>query len=234
MSIRTSFYVLAAAGTLALFGCSGPAETGAAGVDGPVGAEGSDASSETAGDSSPTDPSPTETDAAADSAADSPAGGEDIPLTAENATIQFVGTKDDGKHDGGFRQLQGTLRLAGDAVEAIAITVKTESLWADNPKLEGHLKNPDFFEVQAHPELRFASTSIEPGGVGDATHTIKGDLTMLDQTHSIEVPATIEVSDGKVQLKSEFTIDRTRWGMNYRPDQVHKDVQITVAIDSAK
>jgi polyisoprenoid-binding protein YceI len=207
-------------------GCQ-PAPDGADGADGANGTNATDTSAATGGENSSTEPAGT-------NAASDPAGGSGIALTPENTAITFVGTKDDGKHDGGFKALTGSLDVSGDTVAAVSVTAQTNSLWADNPKLERHLKHRDFFEVEAHPELSFVSKRIEPASGGEATHTIAGDLTMLDQTHPIEVPATIEVSPDKVHLKSNFTIDRTQWGMDYRPEQVHKDVQISVTIDAAR
>lgn len=223
--------VLAVCCAVTFLGCNGPAETGAegapgqdAGVEAEPGADGG----ETAVAENP-GPSP----AGDEPAAESP-GGDAIALSPENTTITYVGTKDDGKHDGGFRKLDGSLVLDGDAVQSISVVVPTESLWADNPKLEGHLKNRDFFEVEAHPELSFVAKQIEPATGGEATHTLFGELTMLGETHPIELPATVEVTSDKVNLASNFTIDRTQWGMNYGQGQVHNEVQISVKIDASR
>lgn len=231
MSIHGFLPMLVACVALTFAGCNEPGASGAAGQDGTDAvadqdaADGADAAA-TASDATNT---PDETTAHAQPAEDAAT----IALEPENTTITFVGTKDNGRHDGGFRELDGTLAVSGNSVQGISVTAKTESLWADNPKLEGHLKHRDFFEVEAHPELSFASTQIKRAD-GEGTHTITGDLTMLGQTHSIDVPATIELSGDKVNLTSDFTIDRTQWGMNYNPDQVHKDVQISVKIDASK
>jgi polyisoprenoid-binding protein YceI len=234
MSIRGFLPMLVACVALTFAGCNEPGASGANGEDGADGADavagqdGADGEGAATAGSDATN-TPDETTASAQPAEDAAT----IALSPDNTTITFVGTKDDGRHDGGFRQLEGTLAVSGDSVEGISVTAKTESLWADNPKLEGHLKHRDFFEVEAHPELSFASTQIKPAD-DEGTHTITGDLTMLGQTHSIDVPATIELSGDKVNLTSDFTIDRTQWGMNYNPDQVHKDVQISVKIDASK
>ncbi|HVK13833.1 MAG TPA: hypothetical protein VM597_34140, partial [Gemmataceae bacterium] len=37
-----------------------------------------------------------------------------VALTGENTKITFVGTKPDGKHEGGFKALTGTATVTGD------------------------------------------------------------------------------------------------------------------------
>ena len=67
-------------------------------------------------------------------------------LTGENAKITFVGTKPDGKHEGGFKTLTGTA-TCGDEPSAMKIECEIDctSLYSDNEMLTGHLKGPDFF-----------------------------------------------------------------------------------------
>src|SRR6202011_1457450 len=42
------------------------------------------------------------------------AGGT-FPLTGKNTKIEFIGTKPNGKHDGGFEKVTGTASASGDA-----------------------------------------------------------------------------------------------------------------------
>ena len=225
MAIRGLLPMLVASLALTFSGCNEPE---ASGVDGQDGADGANAVAV---------PEGTDGDDGADGGianAPSSTDAATITLSPENTTIAFVGTKDSGKHDGGFRELAGTLVLDGDAVQSISITVPTESLWADDNKLENHLKSRDFFEVSAHPELSFVAKQVEPASDGDGTHTITGDLTMLGETQAIDAPATIEISADKVNLASDFTIDRTQWGMDYGQGQVHNEVQISVKVDASR
>src|SRR5205823_6223661 len=77
-----------------------------------------------------------------------------LELTADNTKIEWVGTKPGGQHKGGFKQLAGTVDLAGnDPTKAsIVVEIETDSLFSDNPGLTGHLKTPDFFEVKTYPK----------------------------------------------------------------------------------
>ena len=168
-----------------------------------------------------------------------PAGGADaapaddpgMALDESNTEITFVGTKADGKHDGGFKEFSGRVGLdeASEKIESISVEIQTASLWSDNEKLTAHLKNADFFNVQEHPTAKFESTSIE-GDAGELT--VVGNLTLLGKTEEITFPAQATVADGKARLTSEFKIDRTRFGMDYGQGQVDNEVTISVKVGS--
>ncbi|MGH7127642.1 MAG: YceI family protein, partial [Planctomycetaceae bacterium] len=109
------------------------------------------------------------------------------------------------------------------------VEIKTESIWADNAKLTGHLKQPDFFDVREHPTAKFQSKSIEPTDVANE-YTITGDLTLLDATKEIAFPATIVLDGSGLKLESEFKFDRTRFGMTYGEGQINPDVDMTIVV----
>ena len=85
----------------------------------------------------------------------------------------------------------------------------------DKAKLEGHLKSGDFFEVGKFPEASFEVTSVKAGGEG-STHTLTGNLTMKGITKSVDIPANVALTEGKLSIKTpEFTIDRTQWDVKF-------------------
>ena len=109
----------------------------------------------------------------------------------------------------------------------VVIEIDTASIVTDSPKLEGHLRSKDFFEVETYPTATFVSTSITPVKTDGATHTIKGNLTMHGVTKEIAFPATINVGPKEVTAKSKFSIKRTDFGINYpgaANDLIREDV----------
>ena len=87
-----------------------------------------------------------------------------------------------------------------------------KSTWADNDKLAGHLKSPDFFDVEKFPVTMFTTTSIEPDG---AMHKVTGNLNLHGVTKSISFPATIQIAAETVTVKAEFAINRKDFNINY-------------------
>ena len=161
------------------------------------------------------------------------AGAAEYDLTGKNTTITFVGTKPNGKHEGGFKSVTGTASVPGDDLTKLKITLDIDcnSLYSDNPKLTAHLKSPDFFGVKSNPSAKFVSTKVEKAG---SQYKITGDLTMLGKTNSVTVPAQITMSGGTLAIAANFKIDRTQWGMSYGKGKVDDDVSLTVNIKAAK
>ncbi len=152
-------------------------------------------------------------------------------ITPDNTTIAWVGTKKDGKHNGGFKGIAGSLKSASSdlAASTLSVDIDTTSLFSDNPRLTNHLKSPDFFDVKTYPKATFVSTSIKAEPQGEATHVINGDLTLHGTTKPVSLPVKATATDEQVTLDGTFTIDRTAFGIAYSPEQVDKEVKITVS-----
>lgn len=160
------------------------------------------------------------------------ASATDFPLTGGNTKVEFVGTKPGGKHTGGFAKLDGKATVDGDPTTLkIDVTIDTDSLYSDDPKLTGHLKNPDFFSVKDYPKATFKSTKVEKSATG---YTVTGDLTMVGKTKSVSFPATVTATADSLRLTSEFKIDKTNWGMTYGKGKIDDAVTLKVNVTATK
>lgn len=150
----------------------------------------------------------------------------DLQLDAEKSTIEFVGSKADGKHTGGFKKFAVTGKEDHDNPEKseIKIEIETDSLYSDDNNLTQHLKNPDFFNVRKFPKISFQSKKIVL--TGEATADITGIMTMLDKDVEITIPVKVEMTEETLTLHAEFKIDRTKWGMNYGQGKINNDVEV--------
>jgi polyisoprenoid-binding protein YceI len=164
------------------------------------------------------------------SKAEHPKGGASGAITPENTKIDFIGTKPEGKHDGGFKKFTGNLKLVdGDITKStLTVDIDTDSLWADDPKLTTHLKSPDFFDVKKFPDAKFVSKEIKAEKKDDNTHVITGDLTLHGTTKSLTFPAKVTTTDDAVTVESTFKFDRTDFGIAFAPDKVNKEVTVKV------
>jgi polyisoprenoid-binding protein YceI len=138
-----------------------------------------------------------------------------------------VGAKVTKKHDGTLGTFSGTIQLVDQNIEKSSVTAEIDvgSLNADDPKLTGHLKSPDLFDVAKFPKAKFVSTSVKAGGEKGATHTVTGNLELHGVTKSISFPATIKVQGDSVEADAEFGINRKDFGVVYpgMPDDLIKD-----------
>lgn len=174
---------------------------------------------------------PTKAGSATPSPAPTP-GAVALAIEPGTSKIEFVGSKKiGGAHNGGFKAFHGTAELAPGKPElkSIVVEIDTTSIDSDDPKLTGHLKNKDFFEVDKYPTATFVTTEIKPGDKsGKATHELVGNLTLHGVTKSITVPAVIKVEGESLALTSEFSLNKDDFGMTFsgngviRPDVVIK------------
>jgi polyisoprenoid-binding protein YceI len=144
-----------------------------------------------------------------------------------DSTISFVGSKVTGSHEGGFKEFSGTIEVAdGKIAPASKITIQMDSLWSDNDRLTGHLKNADFFDVPTFPTAEFVVTSMNDSG------ELTGNLTMHGVTKSITFPSDVEIAGSSVSLKAEFDIKRFDWGIVYKgkADDLIRD-EVVIKLD---
>jgi polyisoprenoid-binding protein YceI len=89
---------------------------------------------------------------------------------------------------GFFGDFDGTLTIGEDGEAQAQGTVQAASVHSRSEKRDEHLKAPDFFDVEQHPEIAFRSTSIESDG---DDILVRGELTIKGITRPIELRAEL-------------------------------------------
>jgi polyisoprenoid-binding protein YceI len=114
---------------------------------------------------------------------------------------------------------QATLDPKEPAKSRLSVTVGIDSVSGLNPKLDAHLKTPDFFDTQKFPTATFTATTVEP--TSPTTARILGDLTLKGVTKPIALDATfnqagISPVDKKytVGFDGRAVIKRSDFGIN--------------------
>ena len=102
---------------------------------------------------------------------------------------------------------------------SVVARIATASISTNEERRDGHLKSPDFFDVEKYPEMVFRSTSIAKFSERD--FQITGDLTIRDQTHPVvlntELLGTMPgLQGGRLTAVSADTrINRRDWGLSW-------------------
>ncbi len=206
-----AFRLFALFATIAIVGCSNPADDVAK-------AEVTEATEET--------PNATSTATQGANAKTFVLGGD--------STIHFLGSKAvGGEQPGGFKTFVGQLNVVDGklAAEGSKIVIDMNATWSQaGDRLTNHLKNEDFFDVPNFPTSTFAATRIESEGEGQR---VTGNLTLHGVTKSISFPAAVDVSDDNVSLQAEFAINRFDFGIEF-PGQadnlIRKEVVMTLNV----
>jgi polyisoprenoid-binding protein YceI len=150
-----------------------------------------------------------------------------------------VGSKVTGKHEGKFEKISGSISLASGKAEGGRITLEadTASVKSDQEKLDGHLKSPDFFDVEKFPKAIFTSSQIKAGGANGATHTITGELDLHGVKKSISFPATVTITPDAASGTAEFVINRKDFGIVYpgkQDDLIRDDVLLKLSLKAPR
>jgi len=91
---------------------------------------------------------------------------------------------------GAFRDFNGTINYDPSDVtkSTVDVHIMAASVNTGDDKPDGHLKSPDFFDVQKFSELTLKSTKIANKGDGFVAY---GPLTIHGVTKDVELPFTI-------------------------------------------
>lgn len=165
-------------------------------------------------------------------------GVEVYSLDKSASKVGALGAKVTAQHPINFPDFDAEVGVKDGKVVSIAYTVQMDTLASDNDNLTSHLKDGDFFDVPNHPTSTFKSVEITEGSDAEgATHTVSGDLNIRGTTKRVTFPATITVTDGKVDAKAEFVVDRTDFKIVYKgkADNLIKDnVALNIAFVANK
>ncbi len=162
----------------------------------------------------------------AEAAAVSESTSVNYTVNVTDSQIEWKGFKPTGTHTGTIKLDNGNLTVDDGRLQSGTFVIDMESIEVtdlegdDKMSLESHLKGTvegkegDFFNVNQFPEATFEVTSTESLAAGKSR--LSGNLSMKGQKHNISFPVTISNEDGVMKIESEpFTIDRTKWGINY-------------------
>jgi polyisoprenoid-binding protein YceI len=120
---------------------------------------------------------------------------------------------------GSFTSFSGTVEIAEDRLSSsVQASVDLASVSTGDDGRDGHLKGPDFFDVEQFPTMTFTSTGVKEEA-GD--HLLFGDLTIKGVTRNVEFDLEFEgvTTDPWGNTKAAFTaeaeINRKDWGLEW-------------------
>lgn len=121
---------------------------------------------------------------------------------------------------GRFGEVEGTVEINGDSPESAEVraTMKAASIDTRSEQRDGHLRSPDFLDVENFPEVTFKSTKI--AGNKDQ-FTITGDLTIRSTTKPVTLDVTYEGTGidpwggERLGFSASAKIDRREFGLTW-------------------
>ena len=132
------------------------------------------------------------------------------------STIEWLGKKIGGQHNGNIQVKNGYFDMNGDQISSGEIIIDMTTITnADltnqdyNKKLVGHLKSDDFFGVATYPTASFKVTNASKFTNGKAM--VSGELTIKGKTESID----FEVMRKGNEYSTTLEVDRSKFDVRY-------------------
>ena len=140
---------------------------------------------------------------------------------------------------GKFTRYSADVQLDPANLEAGKVTVQIETASVDTneEKRDGHLRSPDFFDVEKYPKMTFTSTKVTRKG---DDLEVTGNLKIKDEEHAVTLkgevtgPGKDPWGNQRLGFSLSGELEREKWGLGWNQALeaggvlVAKKVKITV------
>lgn len=120
---------------------------------------------------------------------------------------------------GRFSDFAGTITTGADITDSrVDVTIQLASISTGNEQRDGHLRSPDFFETDAHPEMTYRATGVRADRGG---FVLDGELSLKGVTKSVPVLFEIEgigpdaFGGTRLGVSGTATIDRQEFNVTW-------------------
>lgn len=159
-------------------------------------------------------------------------GAHSFNVNTETSEVSWRGYKfyeaenKEGGHEGFIKLKEGSLKAEDGVITEGSFVIDAATLEStdlndspeDKAKLDGHLKNPDFLDVEKYPTPTFNITNVAATEEGSDFNTeISGNLKFRDIEKNITFKANVNFEGHGLSLESEeFTINRQDFGITFK------------------
>ncbi len=135
------------------------------------------------------------------------AGPVEYTIDVENTSVAWIGyelNEEEGVHQAGtVKASSGSVTVEGDLITNASMMIDMNSIMSDmgSEKLDGHLKNEDFFDVNNFASVEFSFDRHEEG-------VVYGSISVLGTDMAVEAPAELITDETGLTINvSEFRLD---------------------------
>lgn len=121
---------------------------------------------------------------------------------------------------GTFHEFSGHIAVADDRARSTTqVEIDLASVSTGNEACDGHLRSGDFFDVERHPRMTFASTGLRDL---DGAWVLDGELTILDTTRAVRIdldflgfdPTGVQ-GEPRIGFEGRTSINRSDFGISF-------------------
>ena len=124
------------------------------------------------------------------------------------------------KTRGSFPSVTGSITIGDDPLDSsVEVEIDAAGVDTGDEKRDGHLRSPDFFDVEQFPAISYRSTRVTPTVAGH--FEVDGELTVRGVTKPVQLHVTFEgaVTDPWGNIRGGFAasaeIDREDFGLTW-------------------
>ncbi len=161
------------------------------------------------------------------------------------SSVNWMGSSPVKGHKGMLKLSQGWLGFNAGKIAQGAFTIDMKSITnsdlkdkGNNKKLVDHLSGKDFFKTDSFPTAEFILTSATDS-------TLTGNLTIKGIANSVTFPYKVfpAGNDSTFIAHSKFSIDRSKWGIEYggksvagiKPNDIISDmIELSISLNAKK
>jgi polyisoprenoid-binding protein YceI len=147
---------------------------------------------------------------------------------------------------GRFTKFTAAVVIAEEPEQSsVEVELDVNSVTTRDDRRDGHLRSPDFFEVEKYPTISFRSIALRPGK-DDNRWELDGDLTIIGETRPVTWDvefhgATQDPWGGQRAAFSASTeVNRDEWGLSWNAPLetggflLSKNVRLEVDVELVK
>jgi polyisoprenoid-binding protein YceI len=145
---------------------------------------------------------------------------------------------------GMFLEAEGSFRYdeAARRLEQLRVVIRTESVFTNHERRDGHLRSAEFLNVEEFPEMIFEGRSAEP--LTETSGRITGDLTLLGVTRQVTLEVALNEAGRypfgdrhhAIGIDAAGAFRRSDFGMTYGVDGgwVGDEVRLVIGIEAIR
>ncbi len=124
------------------------------------------------------------------------------------------------KTRGSFPSVTGSITIGENPLDSsVEVSIDAAGVETGDEKRDGHLRSPDFFDVEQFPHISYRSTRVTPHASGH--FEVDGELTVRGITKPVQLQVTFEgaVTDPWGNIRGGFAasaeVDREDFGLTW-------------------
>lgn len=162
-------------------------------------------------------------------------------VDAARSSIAFAFSMDDGsgnssRIDGRFARWHADIRFDPNDLgnSAVAVTIETGSASDGVASHDAYMREPGWFDVDAHPTASFRATDFRRRGEG---YEARGELTIKDRARNVRLPFTLTIDGDTAVMNGTVAIDREAFDLGKDvegAEMISRNVDVTILVQATR